>query len=154
MSHQSILMAAPAQQLKQLFLSQSTRKERGCSLSLPHPPHLCCKSLRKQQPSYRCLGIVLPFPEPELQSKSECLCWVRDELRGATAETLLWLIPNPPSHHSGLGWSLLASLFKLFLMDPSIEFVFEEHCSSTEPLTEPAQQELEALKDHGQTLLF
>lgn len=94
-------MAAPAQQLKQLFLSQSTRKERGCSLSLPHPPHSCCKSLQKQQPSYRCLGIVLPFPEPELQSKSECLCWVRDELRGATAETLLWLIPNPPSHHSG-----------------------------------------------------
>lgn len=39
-------------------------------------------------------------------------------------------------------------------MDPSIEFVFEERCSSTEPLTEPAQQELEALKDHGQTLLF
>lgn len=39
-------------------------------------------------------------------------------------------------------------------MDPSIECVFEERCSSTEPLTEPAQQELEALKDHGQTLLF
>lgn len=82
---------------------------------LPQPPtspsHLCCKPLQKQQPSYRCLGIVLPFPEPELQSKSECLCWVRDELRGATAETLLWLIPNPPSHHSGLGWSLLASLW-------------------------------------------
>lgn len=39
-------------------------------------------------------------------------------------------------------------------MDPSIEFVFEEHCSSREPLTEPAQQELEALQDHGQTLLF
>lgn len=37
-----------------------------------------------------------------------------------------------------------------FLWIPAWNFVFEECCSSTEPLTEPAQ----TLQDRGQTLLF
>lgn len=51
--------------------------------------------------------------------------------------------PRAPS-----GWE------QLFLMDPSMESVLEQCCSSTEPLTEAAQQELKPLPDHGQTVLM